>query len=90
MSRSEGDNFLSQAFYHRIALSSKAGTMKQRKVRVSTLQQQGKEQDLRTATPAQRLAMVWPLTLQDWSFTGKPLAQSRLSRHTVNIRRGAG
>ena len=64
--------------------------MKQRIVRVSTLQQQGQEQDLRSATPAQRLAMVWPLTLQAWSFTGKPLAQSRLPRHIVLVRRGAG
>ena len=59
----------------------------QRTVRVTTLTQQGAESDVQQRTPAERLAMVWPLTLQAWIFTGKPLAQSRLPRHTVRILR---
>lgn len=40
-------------------------------------------------TPAQRLAMVWRLTLDSWTFAGKITdAEPRLQRHVVRVLRG--
>jgi hypothetical protein len=40
-------------------------------------------------TAAERLAMVWPLTLDAWAFKGAPIGESRLPRHVVRVvRRG--
>jgi hypothetical protein len=38
-------------------------------------------------TPAERLDMMWQLTIDAWSFTGEPIAESRLPRHIVRIHR---
>jgi hypothetical protein len=39
-------------------------------------------------TPAENVAMVWPLTLQVWAFTDARFdAQSRLPRHIVCVRK---
>ena len=38
-------------------------------------------------SPAERLGMMWQLTLDAWSFTGAPDAESRLPRHIVSIHR---
>ena len=61
---------------------------RQTTLRIGTLREQGQEQDLRSATPAERLGMVWPLTLEAWGFAGDECAESRLSRHIVAVRRG--
>jgi len=43
----------------------------------------------KSLTPAQRLAMMWQLTIDAWSFKGEPIAESRLPRHVVRVyRRG--
>jgi hypothetical protein len=42
----------------------------------------------RSLTPAERVDMMWQLTLDAWSFTGAPIAESRLPRHIVSIHRG--
>jgi len=39
-------------------------------------------------SPAHRLAMVWPLTLQAWAFKGLD-HEPRLPRHVVRVIRGA-
>ena len=39
------------------------------------------------ATPAARLMMVWPLTIEAWAMRGVDIAQSRLQRHVVHIER---
>jgi len=40
-------------------------------------------------TPSERLAMIWPLTVQAWAFAGRDIRELRLSRSTVRvIRRG--
>ena len=36
-------------------------------------------------TPAERMAMVWPLTLEAVSLSGKYNAEQPLQRHIVNI-----
>lgn len=39
------------------------------------------------ATPAERLSMVWPLTIEAWAMQGEDIAQSRLPRHVVHLER---
>jgi hypothetical protein len=56
-------------------------------VRKTTLQQQDADSDLENTTPAERLGMMWQLTLDAWTFTGQPLAESRLPRHLVRVQR---
>jgi hypothetical protein len=41
----------------------------------------------RALAPADRLAMMWQLALDAWSFTGQPGAESRLPRSVVRIHR---
>jgi hypothetical protein len=57
------------------------------KVRVGTLREQGTEKDLSAASAAECMSMVWPLTLDAWAFTGGEVAESRLLRHVVAVRR---
>lgn len=59
-------------------------------VRKTTLAQQGEDPDLRNTTPAERLGMMWQLTLDAWAFTGEPVAESRLPRHIVRVLRREG
>lgn len=42
------------------------------------------------ATPAERLLMVWPLTIEAWAMQGVDIAQSRLLRHVVHVERRGG
>jgi hypothetical protein len=58
-----------------------------RLVRISKLQDQDRVNDLQSTTPAQRLAMMWQLTLDAWAFKGEALAELRLPRHIVRILR---
>jgi len=41
----------------------------------------------RSLTAAERLGMMWQLTLDAWSFAGEHFAESRLPRHIVSIHR---
>jgi len=41
------------------------------------------------ATPEQRLAMVWPLTVEAFAFKGLNVAESRLPRHHLCVTRRA-
>lgn len=56
-------------------------------VRVVTLQEQDKQDDLQSTTPAQRLEMMWQLTLDAWAFKGEPVAELRLPRHIIRVLR---
>jgi hypothetical protein len=56
-------------------------------LRVVTLQEQDKQDDLRSTTPAQRLDMMWQLTLDAWAFKGEPVAELRLPRHIIRVLR---
>lgn len=57
-------------------------------IRVTRLKDQGHERDLERTTPAERMGMVWQLTLDAWAFTGTADAESRLQRHVVRLIRG--
>ena len=59
-------------------------------VRVSRLELQGTEKDFAASTPAERIGMVWPLTLEAWAFRGMTDAESRLPRHLVRVQRREG
>jgi hypothetical protein len=58
-----------------------------RRIRIGSLYEQSKETDLENTTPAERLSMMWQLALDAWTFKGEVLAESRLPRHIVSVRR---
>jgi hypothetical protein len=59
-----------------------------KKVRVLKLHEQDKHNDLRSTTPAQRLEMMWQLTLDAWAFKGEPV-ESEFRRNVVRVIRPA-
>jgi hypothetical protein len=59
-------------------------------VRRATFKEQGQEPDLRATTAAERLAMMWQLTLDAWAFRGEPVDESPLPRHIVRVLRRSG
>ena len=52
-------------------------SLETKKVRVSQLEEQDKIDDLRSTTPAQRLEMMWQLTMDAWAFEGEPIEFQR-------------
>jgi hypothetical protein len=40
-----------------------------------------------TMTPAERIEMVWPITLTAWAFAGKPFDESRFRRDVESFGR---
>ncbi len=48
------------------------------------------DDDLKDVPPSERLAMVWPLTVDVWAFMGYDIAESRLPRHIVRVLRRKG
>ena len=58
-------------------------------VRRMSLAEEGQEQYLRSLSPKERVAMVWPITLQAWAFKEALRDEPRLRRDVVRvIRRG--
>lgn len=55
-------------------------------IRVLSQEQADREPYLVAGTPAERIAMVWPLTVELCAFTGALDAQSRLPRSVVRVR----
>ncbi len=62
-------------------------TKQNRTIRIRKLADQGLEPDLWHTTPAERLGMMWQLALDGWAFKGESLAEPRLPRHVVRVRR---
>jgi hypothetical protein len=58
-----------------------------KKLRIRKLDEQSDKDDLESTTPAQRIEMMWQLTLDAWAFKGEPLAELRLPRHIVRVLR---
>gem|GEM_PF-1591975 len=54
-------------------------------VKRTTLDHQGKDVGVPQATPADRILMVWPLTLMAWEFKEPNVVQPRLQRHVVRV-----
>lgn len=65
-------------------------TQQARTIRILPLTDHATDRDLPTTTQAERLAVMWQLTLDAWAFTGAPDAQSRLQRHVVRLVRRGG
>jgi hypothetical protein len=61
-------------------------------IRVFDLRSQDRAdgQDLSSKTPAERLQMMWQLTVDAWAFKGEPVAELRLPRHIVRVLRREG
>jgi hypothetical protein len=61
-------------------------------IRVTNLQNQNRAdaQDCSKTTPAERVQMMWQLTLDAWTFKGEPVAELRLPRHIVRVLRSEG
>jgi hypothetical protein len=57
-------------------------------VRISRLADQGQEHDLEDTTAEERIAMMWQLAVDAWTFMGEPVEQ-RLSRHVVRVIRAS-
>ena len=58
-------------------------------IRVSNLcfQDRSDIKDLSQTTAAERIQMMWQLTLDAWAFKGEPVAELRLPRHIVRVLR---
>jgi hypothetical protein len=59
-----------------------------RRLRVTTLSQQGREDDLRGTTAEERFNMMWQLAVDAWAFKGEAVVDERLPRHVVRVIRG--
>ena len=53
----------------------------------TTLQDQDDRGILSDATPAERMAMVWQMTLDVWTFMDPARAKSEFQRHVVRVER---
>ena len=65
--------------------------MKERDLRIKfspVRSEEGPDENDLFLTMEERIAMVWPLTVDAWAFKGDPVAESRLPRHIVRILRG--
>ncbi len=67
---------------------SEVPSMDRTRVTKSTLQLQGSDAYLGDATAAERMHLVWQLTLDAWTFKEPTIAESRLQRHAVRVVRG--
>lgn len=56
-------------------------------VRKTTLREQDEDPDLENTTAAERIGMMWQLTVDAWAFAGRPVADAPLQRHRVRVRR---
>ena len=61
-------------------------------IRLTNLQNNDRssDEDLKRSTPADRLQMMWQLTLDAWAFKGDTVAELRLPRHIVRVLRSEG
>jgi hypothetical protein len=57
----------------------------ERPMRITKLCEQGKEGDLKDASPAECLDMMWQLALDAWAMQGDCDAESRLPRHVGRV-----
>ena len=57
-------------------------------VRVGKLADDDQDEYLKATTAAQRLEMIWELTVDAWAFKGESVDQLPLPRHIVRVLRG--
>lgn len=62
----------------------------EKQIRVLSREEAERRVDLRDTTPAERVGMVWQLTLDAWTFLGRrEEALQPMDRHYVVLRRSA-
>ena len=54
-------------------------------IKLTPLDQQGRDSGVPNASPAERLLMVWPLTITAWEFKEPNVVQPRLQRHVARV-----
>jgi hypothetical protein len=54
-------------------------------VRVTRLRDQGTESDLDGTTPAERIGMIWQLTLDAWAFMGDADLHAPMRRDIARV-----
>jgi hypothetical protein len=59
-------------------------------IRVRKVTDDDPDENLKSATAAKRLGMMWQLTLDAWAFKGEQVAELRLPRHIVRVLRREG
>jgi len=66
--------------------------LKASEIRVRNLSDQDRsdQDDFSRTTPAERLQMMWQLTVDAWAFKGERVAELRLPRHIVRVLRREG
>ncbi len=68
-------------------MEDEAPDRSQYRTRKIPLSEEGGESDLLNLTPSERIAMVWPLTVQAWTFKDGTWNESRLRRDVVCTQR---
>ncbi len=53
----------------------------------TTLKAQDDGDVIADASPAERMAMVWPMTVDAWTFMDPARAESEFQRHVVRVER---
>jgi hypothetical protein len=71
-------------------VSSSVAAREHYPVRKTTLEHQGADDAVRRMTAAERIAMVWTLSVQAWQFKEPGGDEPRLRRHVVRVVRGRG
>ncbi len=56
-----------------------------RTIRLTKLSDQGRESDLRDTTAAERIGMMWQLTLDAWAFVEGFDPEARMRRDLVRV-----
>lgn len=56
-----------------------------RAIRVSTLAEQGNENDLAGTTVDERMAMMWQLAVDAWAMMGVEVNESEFPRHVGRV-----
>lgn len=56
--------------------------------RKTTLSEQDQDNDLANATMEERVAMVWPLTVEAWAMKGEDVTRQQMRHDVVRIKRG--
>ena len=67
---------------------SEVPSMDRTQVTKSSLQSQGSDAYLAGTTIAERMHLVWQLTLDAWTFKEPNVAESRFQRHAIRVVRG--
>ncbi len=59
-------------------------------VEITTLHLQGSDSIPADLTRAERFGIVWPMTLDAWSFKDPTIAESRFQRHVIRVVQNRG